>query len=305
MKQNLSTVAQRRPSLIVWLLMLAGIFGSIAYSRPLSAQEKSFLWKVSKEGKSIYLLGSIHYLKKENFPLRKPILDALASSKRLVLEIDLNNTPPGAAQRVTLEKAVYHDGSTLEQNVEPDVFQLASRRATELGIDPQVLKPMKPWFVALTMMAIKFQQLGLDANVGVDRYLAERAKASGKPTSGLETLEFQLTLLDQLPKRDQEMMLRETVTELDLLDKNIDQIVQSWLKGESASLEALLMAGMKEYPDLHQKIILDRNRRWLPQIEQIIGQGGGAMVVVGAAHLVGKDGVVEMLKNHGYELEQQ
>jgi uncharacterized protein len=147
--------------------------------------------------------------------------------------------------------------------------------------------------------------LGLEANVGVDRYLAERAKASGMPTSGLETLEFQLTLLDQLPKRDQEMMLRETVTELDLLDKNIDQIVQSWLKGESASLEALLMAGMKEYPDLHQKIILDRNRRWLPQIEQIIGQGGGAMVVVGAAHLVGKDGVVEMLKNHGYELEQQ
>ncbi len=126
----------------------------------------------------------------------------------------MNNTPAGSAQRATLEKAVYHDGSTLEQNVEPDVFQLASRRATELGIDPQVLKPMKPWFVALTMMAIKFQQLGLDANFGVDRYLAERAKASGKPTSGLETLEFQLTLLDQLPKRDQEMMLRETVTRI-------------------------------------------------------------------------------------------
>ena len=193
----------------------------------------------------------------------------------------------------------------MEQNVEPDIFQLATRRAAELGIDPQVLKPMKPWFVALTMMAIKFQQLGLDANLGVDRYLAERAKNSGKPTSGLETLEFQLGLLDQLPRRDQEMMLRETVTELDLLDKNMEQIVQSWLKGESASLEALLMAGMKEYPELHQKIIVERNRRWLPQIEKIIGQGGGAMVVVGAAHLVGQDGVVEMLKNRGYEMEQQ
>ena len=78
---------------MVWLITVAGFFSSIAYSHPLSAQEKSFLWKVSKEGKSIYLLGSIHYLKKENFPLRKPILDALASSKRLVLEIDLNNTP--------------------------------------------------------------------------------------------------------------------------------------------------------------------------------------------------------------------
>lgn len=295
---------QRSRSLAVWFAALAGLLGSVAYPYSLEAQEKSFLWKVGKEGKSIYLLGSIHYLKRENFPLRKPILDALAASKRLVLEIDLNNTPAGAAQRATLEKAVYRDGSTLEQNVEPDIFQLATKRATEIGIDPQVLKPMKPWFVALTMMAIKFQQLGLDANLGVDRYLAERAKSSGKPTSGLETLEFQLTLLDQLPKRDQEMMLRETVTELDLLDKNLDQIVQSWLKGDSASLENLLLAGMKEYPELHQKIIVERNRRWLPQIEKAIGQGG-AMVVVGAAHLVGPDGVVEMLRSRGYELEQQ
>ncbi len=296
---------QRRSSWVVWLITLAGFFGAIQYPLALSAQEKSFLWKVSKAGKSIYLLGSIHYLKKENFPLRKPILDALANSKRLVLEIDLNGTSASAVQRATLERAVYRDGSSLEQNIEPDIFQLSTRRAAELGIDPQVLKSMKPWFVALTMMAIKFQHLGLDANLGVDRHLAERAKNSGKPTSGLETLEFQLALLDQLPKRDQEMMLRETVTELDLLDKNIEQIVQSWLKGDSASLETLLMAGMKDYPELHQKMIVDRNRRWLPQIEKIIGQGSGAMVVVGAAHLLGEDGVVQMLKNRGYELEQQ
>ena len=164
---------------------------------------------------------------------------------------------------------------------------------------------MKPWFVALQMMAIKFQQLAWTPVSASIRHLAERAKDSGKPTSGLETLEFQLTLLDQLPKRDQEMMLRETVTELDLLDKNIDQIVQSWLKGESASLEALLMAGMKDYPELHQKIIVDRNRRWLPQIEKIIGarrrRHGGRRR--GAPGQVRTD--CQMLKNRGYELEQQ
>jgi uncharacterized protein YbaP (TraB family) len=169
----------------------------------------------------------------------------------------------------------------------------------------QVLNPMKPWFVALTMMAIKFQQLGLDPNLGVDRYLAARAKDGGKPTSGLETFEFQVTLLDQLSKRDQELMLRETVAEMDQLDQNFNQIVQSWLKGDSASLEALLLASMREYPDLYQKIIVDRNRRWLPQIEKMIEQGEGAMVVVGAAHLVGQDGVIEMLKTRGYRLEQQ
>ena len=306
MRQPVHTIQRRRFGLAAALfLTCAWLLASALHPHALTAQEKSFLWKVSKDKKSVYLLGSIHYLKKENFPLRKNILDALDSSKRLVLEIDLNSVPAGSAQRLTVEKALYRDGTSLAQNIEQETYRLAAQRAAQLGIDMQVLNPMKPWFVALTMMAIKFQQLGLDPNLGVDRYLATRAKDGGKPTSGLETLEFQLTLLDQLSQRDQDSMLRETVTELDLLDQNFNQIVQSWLKGDGASLEALLLASMKEYPDLHQKIIVERNRRWLPQIEKMIAQGEDAMVVVGAAHLVGKEGVIEMLKTRGYKLEQQ
>ena len=66
----------------------------------LGAQEKSLLWKVSRDTNSIYLLGSIHYLRKENYPLKKPILDAFEASKRLVLEIDLNATSPEGVQKV-------------------------------------------------------------------------------------------------------------------------------------------------------------------------------------------------------------
>jgi uncharacterized protein len=271
----------------------------------IDAQEKTFLWRVSKDNQSIYLLGSIHYLKRENFPLHKSIIDAFDASKRLVFEIDLNRVSPDVAQRVTLEKAVYRDGQTLEQNVSQETYQLAEQRASKLGIDMRVMAPMKPWFVALTLVAIKFQQIGLDPSLGVDHYLAARAKSSGKSTSGLETLEFQVGLLDQMSKRDQESLLRETVVELDLLDGNINQIVQAWLKGDAQSLESLLLAGMKQYPEVHEKIIVERNRRWVPQIEKIFAQGSGAMVVVGAAHLVGKDGVIEMLKARGYTLEQR
>jgi len=301
-KVSINGAARRR---LRGLLALAVCFAWSAAAHGIGAQEKSFLWKVSSDTSGIYLLGSIHYLKKENFPLNKAILDALNSSKRLVLEIDLNSATPDVAQKVTLSKAVYRDGTTLEQNVSPETYRLARQAAAQFGIDIQVMKAMKPWFVALTMIVIKLQQLGLDANLGVDKYLAERAKQSGKPTGGLETLESQLGLLDQLSKRDQELMLREIVGELELLDKNIDQIVQAWLKGDSASIESLLLAGMNEYPDLHQKMIVERNRRWLPQLEKMLAGGGGVMVVVGAAHLVGKDGVVEMLKARGYKVEQR
>ncbi len=90
-----------------------------------------------------------------------------------------------AAQRLTLEKAVYRDGTTLAQNVAPETYQLAAQRAKELGVDMRIMNPMKPWFVALTLVAIKLQSLGLDANSGVDRYLAQRAKNNGKATREL------------------------------------------------------------------------------------------------------------------------
>ena len=296
-------VTPRRATRLFIALMLA--LGWLGRADMLPAQEKSLLWKVSNDKNSIFLLGSIHYLRKENYPLNKAILDAFAASKTLVLEIDLNSVAPEAAQRVTLEKAVYRDGTTLPQNIAQDTYQLAAQRASDLGIDLRIMNPMKPWFAALTLVAIKLQALGLDANAGVDRYLANQAKRLGKPTRGLETLEFQIGLLDQLSKKDQELMLRETVTELELLDKNINEIVQLWLKGEGDQLAKLLLAGMMEYPDLHQKIIVERNRRWLPEIEKLIQQASGAMVVVGAAHLVGKDGIVEMLKAKGYSVGQK
>lgn len=288
-----------------WIVFIfAASLSTLIVARSVAAQEKSLLWKISDGKNSAFVLGSIHYLRKENYPLNKAILAAFEASKAVVLEIDLNATAAGAAQRATLEKASYSDGSTLADNVAPETYQLAARRASELGVDMRILQPMKPWFVSLTLVAIKLQSLGLDASAGIDRYLAQRAKAAGKPTRGLETLEFQIGLLDQLSKSDQEELLRESVRELDLLDKNFDEIVESWKRGDADSLAALLLAGMKEFPEVYQKIIVERNRRWLPEMEKFV-RAGGVLVAVGAAHLLGPDGVIEMLKAKGYSVEQK
>jgi len=284
----------------VFLAMLW--LGAAAHVR---ADEKSLLWKVSKGSSSVYVLGSIHYLRSENYPLKKAILDAFETSKRLVLEIDLNATSGQAAQRLMLEKALFRDGTSLPQNISAETYQLAAERATQLGIDMGIFNPMKPWFAAINLIAIKLKALGLDPRRGVDQYLAGEAKRRGKPISGLETLDFQIGLLDQLSKQNQEAMLRETVSELDLLDRNIDEIVRSWADGDEAVLAKLLLAGMVEFPEIHQKVIVERNRRWVPEIEKLLEQGSGALIVVGAAHLVGRDGVIEMLKTKGYSVEKK
>jgi len=274
-------------------------------ANPIAAQEKSLLWKVSGDKGSVYLLGSIHYLKKENFPLNKTILAALDRSQRLVLEIDVNGVTPEVAQKVTLSKALYSDGTTLQQNISAKDYELARQRAEQLGLDMQVLNPVKPWFVSMTLVAFRLQQLGFEHSLGVDNFLATRAKNNGTPVSGLETLEYQIGVMDELSKGDQELLLRQSLSDLNLLDEHIHGIVQAWLKGDANALEPLLLGSMREYPGIHGKLIVERNRRWVPQIEKMLEQGGGVLVAVGAAHVLGKDGVVEMLKQRGYKLEQE
>ncbi|HEU5464905.1 MAG TPA: TraB/GumN family protein, partial [Candidatus Binatia bacterium] len=181
-------------------LAFLGLLGAMLVNcGALLGQEKSLLWQVRRDGNSIYLLGSIHYLRPENYPLNVAILEALDTSKKLVLEIDLNSTPPEAAQRAMLETATYRDGTSLAQRISAETYQAAARRATELGVDFRLLNPMKPWFAAMTLLAVKLQRMGLDSNLGVDRYLAERARKAGKPTVGLETMKAQVGILDALP----------------------------------------------------------------------------------------------------------
>jgi uncharacterized protein YbaP (TraB family) len=183
-------------------------------------------------------------------------------------------------------------------------FASAALSSDVSGIDIRALGPLKPWLVALTMTSLQLQKLGFDPNAGVDRYLAARAMKSGKTMAALETVAFQIGLMDQLSQRDQESMLRQSLAEMDRLENSLDRIIRSWITGDVASLEALLLSAMREYPAVHQKIIVDRNRRWLPQIETIIEHGDPTLVVVGAAHLIGKDGVIELLKSRGYRVEQ-
>jgi uncharacterized protein len=285
-------------------LAVASWFFCLVVLAAAQAQEKSFLWQVRSNQSHIYILGSIHFLKKDNYPLKNSIEKAFEGSQKLVFEIDLKSADAATVQRLTLEKGAHRDGTTLAQSVSLETYSLAERRAKELGIDIRVLSPLKPWLVALTLTTLKLQKLGFDSNAGVDRYLTERAMKSGKATAGLETAGFQIGLLDQLSKQDQEAMLRQSLTEMELLDKGLDQLVRSWVTGDVPSLEELLLNSMRGYPEVHQKIIVDRNRRWLPQVEKLLEEGATTLVVVGAAHLVGKEGVIELLKARGYTVEQ-
>ncbi len=285
-----------RPLVAFMLVLVSLVVGRIA-----EGQDKSLLWKISNDKNSVFLLGSIHYLRKENYPLNKAILEAFDGSKVLVLEIDLNSTAAEAAQRLTLEKAVYRDGTSLAQNVAPETYQLAAQRAKELGVDMRIMNPMKPWFVALTLVAIKLQSLGLDPTRESIAISRNAQKTTAKRPVDWKRSNSKLGYWINCRKPTKNRCCAKPCVNWTCWIRTSTRSCGPGRKGDVDLLAKLLLAGMKEYPEVYQKIIVERNRRWLPEIEKLIHNGSGAMLVVGAAHLVGQDGVIEMLKAKGYQ----
>lgn len=270
----------------------------------LGAAEKTSLWKIQSKTNTVYLLGSIHYLRAENYPLNQTIEDAFKDSKNLVLEIDLGGADQKASQQVMITKAVYTNGKSLKESISEKTYGLAAQQAQGLGIDIQTLNSFKPWFVALAIATMKLQSLGFDPNYGVDRYFYQKAKEDSKAVTGLETVEYQINLFDGMPEKTQESLLEETIRDLDTAEADVSKVVNAWASGDIATLDTALLQTVRDYPEVYQKLILDRNRNWLPKIEGLLTQKENYLVVVGAGHLAGKDGVVEMLKAKGYAVVQ-
>src|SRR5918999_499305 len=157
------------------LLTLLGLGLSVALAGHLSAQEKSFLWKVDSDQNSLYILGSIHLLNKEAYPLKQSIENAFEQTNKVILEIDLRSATSDRIQQLMLQKGASTDGTLLHQKVSKETYESVLMRAKELGIDIRLLNSFKPWIVAITMAAVKLQKLGFDANLGIDRYFADRA----------------------------------------------------------------------------------------------------------------------------------
>ncbi len=285
----------------------AAIIALLFLSTPLLGQGgKNFLWKVEGEGGGVaYLLGSLHVLTPEWYPLSDRINRAFAESKTLVEEVDLDEATDPTAMMAALAKAMLTDGKTLDQIVAPDVFAEVKRRAESAGLPMLALQRMKPWLVAITLMAPTLQAAGFKAELGVDQHFFARAKASGMKLRALETIAYQLDRFDQLPPKLQEDLLKTTMEDLDTEVTGVKEMAEAWSVGNVTSMEKLTIATMRESPELYHRVLVERNHNWIPHVETCLKEKAGCFVVVGAAHLVGPDGLPTLLAKKGYQVTQQ
>jgi uncharacterized protein YbaP (TraB family) len=286
---------------LVFLVVLA-----VGFSYDVASPEsgKRPLWRVQANDNVVYLLGSIHFLKPQNYPLDPAIESAFKNAKRVVFEIDLDSAKSDEAQHLMVAKAAYSDGTTLPQHVSETTYQLTAERLKQLGLDVNLFNAFKPWFAATMILARSMQSMGFDPAHGVDQYLYRKAKEANKPTSGLETFEYQLELFNKMPEFVQDLMLLQTVKSSDSMRSAMDTIVKAWSSGDLKTLDSTLLQGIREYPEVYQRVIVERNRAWLPKIESYLREGESYFVVVGAGHLAGREGLIEGLKAKGYTVDQ-
>jgi uncharacterized protein len=287
--------------------VLAIVLGLVVSSTPLVAQQPGshFLWKVEGDGGSAYLLGSLHVLTADFYPLSATINRAFAESKTLVEEVDIDETNDPMVMMAALAKAMLANGQTLDQVVAPDTFAEVTRRAEKAGLPMMAIQRMKPWLVAITLMAPTLQAAGFKPELGIDRHFFDRAKDSGMKRQALETMAYQLDRFDSLSPKLQEELLKTTMEDLDKEVAGVKELAQAWTFGNVAEMEKLTLLTMKEAPALYESLLVERNRNWVPHVEKCLKEKAGCFMVVGAAHLVGPDGLPALLLKKGYKVTQQ
>ena len=294
-----------------WAVRLPGIVIVLAAltvcttSAQTAATGKSFLWKVHSGQKVLYLAGSVHALGADSYPLSAAYESAFNSSGTLVEEINLAEAEQLAAAPLLLSKGLYTDGRTFESAVGKDTATLVATRLKATGIPMEMIRTMKPWMVMLLITAFEAQKAGLDAALGLDKYFFDKARAASKPVLALETAESQIDRFDKMPETLQEQMLRSTLTELDSQQNSVAAMINAWKTGDAAALEKMSLSSFDGYRGAYTSLIVERNNNWVPQIEACMARPQPCFVVVGAAHLIGPDGLLTLLKKKGYKIEQQ
>jgi len=283
-----------------------GLACLVLFSSTLLGQTgKSFLWRVEGAGGSAYLLGSLHVLTQESYPLNATINKAFGDSKVLVEEVDIDETSDPAQMMAALMKAMLTDGKTLDQTISPATYAEVARRAEKAGLPMIAINRMKPWLVAITLMAPTLQSAGFKPELGVDRHFYDRAIALGMKRQALETLQYQLDRFDELSPALQEDLLKTTMEDLDTEVSSVKEMAQAWSFGNVDAIEKMTLKALQESPELYKRLLIERNNNWVPHVEQCLKEKAGCFIVVGAAHLVGPDGLPALLAKKGYKVTQQ
>lgn len=297
--------AYRRLKAFGLTLVMLLFFPLLLFSQETDASEARIcLWKASsRDGGSIHLLGSLHLLKEEDYPLDPRFEEVFRRVDTIVFETDITASVSPEFQGYMLSKAFYPEESSLKTELSEAVYAALAEFLSQIGIPIQSVNSFKPWFLGLSITTLQMIQLGYNPALGIDQYFHGKAMEEQKTVLGLESPESQIDLLASLADIDQESYIRQVIDDYDNLNAQLEQIVSAWKTGDLGEMDSL-NDSLREYPTLYETLLVERNHAWLRVMEDYRKEKGDLLVIVGAGHMPGKDGLIALLKERGYRVSQ-
>jgi uncharacterized protein YbaP (TraB family) len=265
------------------------------------------LWKVSDADNAVYLLGSFHLLKPDDYPLSRDIDAAFDDARTIVFEVE----PSALGTPETAEKfkqaAGYADGRTLSQVLPKSARERLQKMLAVRGGSVAQMDAVEPWAVSLSLLLGMSQAMGFRQEQGLDAALMKRAAEAHKAVAGLETVDDQISALDSMPMEEQVSGLEELLDDPQEALGDLVEMHDWWKRGDVKNLDQEMRVEMRrKTPVSYQLININRNDEWVPKIAQRLAEPGkdNTLVVVGVMHLLGSDGVVDKLRAKGYTVER-
>ncbi len=262
------------------------------------------MWTLADDDTTVYLFGTVHLLPDDLVWKSQSFQTAFDAADKLYLELDLESPEAQEEmQNLILQHATFTDGTTLSSLLTEDQKAAISKAANTVGVPMAALEPVKPWFAGLQLGLVQIMKSGYNPESGVEQVLMGEAAASGKTFGYFESALDQVLILSGASLDEQVNNLVFTAKTIDSGKEILDVIVDEWADGDVRGMSAMMgepdmFGSQKAYDDL----IVNRNQKWIPQIEAILDDPGVKFVAVGAAHLAGPDSVIKMLRQKGYDV---
>lgn len=267
---------------------------------------RGFLWKTENAGNTVYLLGSIHIANDAMYPLRPEIQKAYEASDYLAVEADISNANDENIQKLVLDLSVYKDNTTLKDHISADAYKKLGEILKANGLAENVLDTYKPWSVSSTIDYLTTAKSGFNPGIGIDAHFLQQAITNKKPILELESIEYQLKMFDGFTDKLQEEMLNTSLENYFKEDSGIEELTEMWVSGDEKQLLELTNS-ISSNEEFRKALLTDRNP---PMVDKVAGYLNDTakktyFVVVGAAHMLGEDGIVPLLEKKGFTVTRQ
>jgi uncharacterized protein len=268
---------------------------------------RCMMWKATSKTATVFLLGSLHVAAPEMYPMPPAVEDAFARSDKLVVEVDMNKLDQQKLFAFIAEKGGYKDGKTLPECVSKETWEATRDAIQQFGIPLTGFEKLKPWYVGMVLMMAQIEKLGYDSKLGIDQHFMNLAAKKKLPVDELETAAFQMNVFANGDDKKQEQELVSTLAEIKGMKDEMATLINAWIAGDADVIDAVLSKKLADHPESRafvNELIYDRNAPMTAKIEHYLAGTGTVFVTVGCAHVVGTNGIVKILRDHHFAVEQ-